>query len=66
MATRIQGKSRTTKKVMVKATYDVFDGAITYDTIIARKPRLDKKGFPLYGGLPAPVLAEVTVVDSTP
>ena len=66
MGTRIQDKSRTAKKVMVAATFDVNGSTVTYDKIYARKPRLDKRGFPTYGGLPAPVLVGLTVVDTTP
>ena len=66
MGTRIQDKSRTAKKVMVAATYDINGGSISYDKIIARKPGVDKRGYPAYKGLPAPVLVGITVVDTTP
>lgn len=66
MATRIQAKSRTAKKVMAEATYDLNGGNVQYTKIVARRPRLDPKGFPAYKGLPAPVLVGVTVIDTTP
>ena len=45
MATRIQSKSREAKKVMV-------DGG----KIIARTPKIDKRGYPDTDGTPSPVL----------
>ena len=66
MGTRIQDKSRPTKRPMVAATFDVNGGTLTYDKIIARNPKFDKRGFPAYKGIPAPVLVGITVVDTTP
>lgn len=62
--TRLQhpSRSRKTKKPMTKATFTTATGAISYTKVIARKPKLDKKGYPAYKGLPAPTLVDVTVV----
>ena len=65
-ATRIQTKSRGTKKPMVLADFDINGSAITYNKVIARKPRLDKRGYPETAGLPIPVLAQGLIVDTTP
>ena len=64
MATRIQGKSRTAKKVMGTVNYDTYTGLA--DTFVGRNPRTDKRGYPAYKGLPSPVLVGVTLTDSTP
>jgi hypothetical protein len=64
MTTRIQMKSRVAKRVGSTATYDIFDGTISDQT--GRKPKVDKKGFPLYKGLTFPVTMGLTIVDSTP
>ena len=61
-ATRIQTKSRTAKKVMVEADYSTGSGSVSYTKIVARKPKFDKRGYPAYKGLPAPVLVGITVV----
>lgn len=63
MATRIQGKSRTPKRTQAAMTFDQFDDSITYTG--GKPPRLDKRGFPLYGGVDTTRVA-VTVVDTTP
>ena len=61
-ATRIQTKSRDAKKVMAEANYSTGGGTVAFTKVVARKPRFDKKGYPAYKGLPAPVLVGVTVV----
>ena len=61
-ATRIQTKSRGTKKPMVLADYTTATGDITYNKVIARKPKIDKRGYPETGGLPMPVLAQGLVI----
>lgn len=62
MATRIQSKSRPTKRPMQKGNYSAGGGTFTQTGLPGRKPKTDKKGFPDYKGLPAPVLVGVTVV----
>jgi hypothetical protein len=64
MATRIQGKSRVAKKVIGKATFDLFDSTIVWDS--GKQPKFDHRGYPAYKGLPAPVLVGITIVDTTP
>ena len=64
MATRIQGKSRVAKKVMQTAEFDLNGSVLTQGP--GRKPRPDPRGYPLYAGLPTPVLVGLTVVDTTP
>ena len=57
-ATRIQTKSRGTKKPMVLADVNTTSGAITVNKVIARVPRLDPRGFPESVGLPIPVTVQ--------
>lgn len=66
MATRIQSKSRPTKRPMWRGEYDLNGGTITTTSVPGRVPKFDKKGFPAYKGLPHPVLTALTVVDTTP
>lgn len=67
MGTRIQDKSRGTKRPMVDYQYDLNGAVLTTTRVNARKPKLDKKGYPdAPTGIPAPVLVAVAVVDTTP
>ena len=61
MGTRIQDRSRPTKRPMATADYATDTGSITVTG--GRMPALDVRGYPAYKGLPAPVLVGVTVVD---
>ena len=61
MGTRIQDKSRVAKKYIGEATYELENGTIT--NWVGRKATVDKKGFPLYKGLPYPVAMGLTIVD---
>ena len=61
MATRIQSKSRTAKKVMATADYSTGTTLIT--NLVGKKPRSDKRGFPAYEGLPSPVLVGITIIE---
>ena len=58
MATRIQSKSRPIKRGP-SASYSTGTGLVT--GVVGRLPKLDKKGFPAYKGLTAPVSVKVTV-----
>ena len=58
MATRIQSKSRPIKRGS-SITWNTGAGNATF--YVGRKYRTDKKGFPVYKGIPAPVLVQVTV-----
>lgn len=64
--TRIQQKSRPTKRPMWKGTFDLNGGTISTDSVPARTPKFDKKGYPAYKGLPHPVLTDLTIIDTTP
>ena len=59
MGTRIQDKSRPTKRYSSKADYTITGEIIT--NWEGRKPKIDKKGFPLYKGLPFPVLMHIDI-----
>lgn len=63
MATRIQEKSRVTKRPISTGTYDLFDDSYVVDS--GKPPRSDPRGFPTYGGIPTNIVL-VTVVDTTP
>ena len=60
LPTRLQQRSRPTKRPMWKGSYATDTGVITLETIPARTPRFDMKGYPAYKGLPGPVLCRVT------
>lgn len=49
MATRIESKSRTPKRVQGTAVWDISEGA--YVTTTGKIPRLDERGFPATAGL---------------
>ena len=63
MATRIQGKSRTSKRTQATLNHDLFDSSNAYTG--GKPPRADKRGFPLYDGVDT-LRVDVTVVDTTP
>ena len=63
-ATRIQTKSRGTKKWMVDADIDTTTGVITVNKVVARMPRLDPRGFPETRGLPIPVTVQGIITAS--
>ncbi len=65
MATRLE-KSRKIKRTMAKGSYNSTTGAAGYAAAPGRKPKLDKKGYPTYGGIPYPTLVDfVTVTTAT-
>lgn len=67
MGTRIQDKSRPTKRPMVRGTLDLNGNVYTADAVPARVPAPDKRGYPAEPkGVPAPTLSIITVTDSTP
>lgn len=66
MGTRLQDKSRPTKRPMQAFQYDLNGGSLTTTAVPGRKPKLDKKGYPAYKGAPVPVLGTVAIVDTTP
>lgn len=69
MGTRIQDRSRRTKRPMATATFSTGTGTGGYTSARAREPRRDYKGFPAYDGIPDPVLiatTAVTAVGGTP
>jgi len=63
MGTRIQDKSRPTKRP--QATVGL-DGSPAWDKVRSGKPKIDKKGFPQTLGLAIPVLVRASTTPSTP
>ena len=63
MGTRLQDKSRPTKRPMALGDYTVNTGTISYSKIVARKPRPDKKGYPFTNGYPIPVLVQGLIIE---
>lgn len=63
MATRIESKSRTPKRVQAEATYEQRDGVVTYTS--GKPPRTDERGFPLVGGVDSTRVKITTVVAPT-
>lgn len=59
MATRIQSKSRTTKRPQATASYSTAGG--TLSAVTGKFPKTDQRGFPLYAGADT-VRTAVTVV----
>lgn len=57
MATRIESKSRTAKRVQGTAVWDISDAA--YVSTTGKIPRLDQRGFPATAGL------DITAVTRT-
>lgn len=60
MGTRIQDKSRPTKRPQAKASGG------SYTTVASGKPKTDLKGYPATDGIPAPVLVNDSGVDPAP
>ena len=63
MGTRIQDKSRPTKRP--QATVGL-DGSPAWDKVRSGKPKIDKKGFPATNGIPYPVSVGGTASYPTP
>lgn len=60
MATRIEDKSRPTKRPIMTGNWSTGGSSFT---LTAGKPhRVDKRGFTAYAGVPHPVIASVTEV----
>lgn len=66
MGTRIQDKSRKTKRPMVVADYETTTGAITVTKTPAGQPKLDKRAYPASGGLAIPTLVQGEITTTVP
>lgn len=56
MGTRIQDKSRPSKRPQAEVDHSVGDGSYSW---AGRMPKVDSRGFPEYGGIPSPVLVNL-------
>ena len=62
MGTRIQTKSRGTKKPMALVDVDIPSQTFIINKIFARVPRPDPRGYPESLGIPIPVLVQGLVI----
>lgn len=56
MGTRIQDKSRPSKRPQALVDYSTGSGTYSW---AGRMPKVDPRGFPEYGGIPSPVLVDL-------
>lgn len=61
-ATRIQLRSRPTKRPQVTGQWSTGGASFTVTSGKSHMPKLDEKGFPQYGGVTNPVSVDMTVV----